>query len=197
MIEYDSNPVFTIILILRIARAILRVMEVFQCLRTPFEIFVRTVPSLQKLFFPFLIITLFYSLAGMVLYSQSVYQLCQKDQEGPPVYTGYCGSSFYTCPSGSSCVVVSELPEPASWNQFNLISFEDIFHSLLTVYHFVFVTNFSLIRGKFSSFINPYVSTLFFVSMAVFFFYIFANLIMISMSKAYMHEIDNQTPDPS
>lgn len=33
--------------------------------------------------------------------------------------------------------------------------------------------------------------------MAVFFFYIFANLIMISMSKAYMHEIENQTQSPT
>ncbi len=93
--------------------------------------------------------------------------------------------------------MVESLPEAASWNQFNLVSFEDIGHALLTVYHFVFVTSFSLIRGKFTSFANPYVSTVFFVSMAVFFFYIFANLIMISMSKAYMHEIENQTQSPT
>lgn len=77
MILYDDNILFTIFMILRIIRAVIRIMEVFECLRTPFEIFLRTIPSLQKLFFPFLIIALFYSLTGIALYSGSGHFLCQ------------------------------------------------------------------------------------------------------------------------
>lgn len=84
----------------RILRAMIRVMEVFQCLRIPFEVFLGTVPSLQKLFFPFIIITLFYALTGMALYGGSSYYLCQKVTNGAVSYTGYCGSSLYNCPSG-------------------------------------------------------------------------------------------------
>lgn len=87
---------------------------------------------------------------------------------------------------------MEELPAPAKWNQWNLINFQNIGNAMLTVYHFVFNANFSLIRGRFTFFINPYISTLFFLSMSIFFFYIFANLIMISMSKAYMHLIEHK-----
>lgn len=79
------------------------------------------------------------------------------------------------------------MPGPAKWNQYNLINFESIGNALLTVHHFVYNTNFSLTRGRFTYFINPYISTIFFISMSIIFFYIFSNLIMISMSKAYMH----------
>lgn len=126
----------------------------------------------------------------MALYSGSSYYLCKQEINNVTSYTGYCGASLYECPSGQTCVQVDELPQPAKWNQWNIINFHNIGHALLTVYHFIFNTNFSLTRGKFTQFINPYISTLFFLSMSIFFFYIFANLIMISMSKAYMHQID-------
>jgi hypothetical protein len=55
----------------------------------------------------------------------------------------------------------------------------------------MFSSNFHAIRSKFTYFINPYISSVYFVSMSIFFFYIFSNLIMISMSKAYMEQIDH------
>jgi len=70
-----------------------------------------------------------------------------------------------------------------------LINFNSIYNALLTVHHFVYNTNFTLIRGKFTFFINPFISSLFFVSMSVFFYYIFSNLIMLSMSKSYMEQL--------
>jgi len=62
---------------IRIIRAVIRIMEVFESVRNPFEVFVSTIPSLQRLFFPFVIITLFYAITGMALYSGSTYFLCQ------------------------------------------------------------------------------------------------------------------------
>jgi len=66
------------------------------------------------------------------------------------------------------------------------VSFDNIFHAILTVYHYVFLSNFSGIIFKFARNINPYLTTFYFVSMAVILFYIIANLIMISISKAYI-----------
>lgn len=56
-------------MILRIVRAIVRILEVFSFLRTPFEIFMNTIPSLKKLFFPLIILMLFYATAGMALFA--------------------------------------------------------------------------------------------------------------------------------
>lgn len=80
MVQYDDNVLFTLFMIVRVVRAVIRVMEVFHCVRTPFEIFVRTVPSLQKLFFPLVIISLFYALTGMALYSGSSHYLCRQER---------------------------------------------------------------------------------------------------------------------
>ena len=57
------------------------------------------------------------------------------------------------------------------------------------MYHFIYNTNFNNIRAKFTYYINPYVSSLFFISSSVIFCYIFSNLIMVSMSKAYIEEV--------
>ena len=46
-----------------------------------------------------------------------------------------------------------------------------------------------MVRGKFTYYVNPYISSLFFISSSIIFYYIFANLIMVSMSKAYIEEI--------
>ena len=105
MVHYDTNAIFQLLMILRIVRAVVRVMEVFDSLRTPFEVFVRTIPSLQRLFFPYVIIALFYSLTGMALYSGSTHWLCGRQlSSGVWEYKGYCGSSSYTCPLDLSCV---------------------------------------------------------------------------------------------
>lgn len=77
MVQYDSNSMFQLFMIVRIVRAIIRIMEVFESVRNPFEVFVSTIPSLQRLFFPFVIITLFYALTGMALYSGSTNSLCR------------------------------------------------------------------------------------------------------------------------
>jgi hypothetical protein len=133
-----------------------------------------------------MIIMLFYSLTGMALFSGSDHFVCRETLNGVFVYKGFCGSSSYVCPGVQECVEIAGSLPPAVWNQYNIINFNNIGNALLTVYHFVFNSNFSLIRGKFSFFVNPWVSNIFFISMSIFLFYIFSNLIMISMSKAYM-----------
>lgn len=69
MIDNDSNAVFRFFMMVRIVRAVIRILEVFTFLRTPFEIFMNTIPSLQKLFFPLIILMLFYAISGMALFS--------------------------------------------------------------------------------------------------------------------------------
>lgn len=69
MIENDSNSFFRVFMMIRVIRAIVRILEVFPFLRTPFEIFINTIPSLQKLFFPLIILMLFYAIAGVALFS--------------------------------------------------------------------------------------------------------------------------------
>ena len=54
------------------------------------------------------------------------------------------------------------------------------------VYHYVFMSNFSGNIFKFSRYINPYLTTFYFVSMAVVLFYILANLVFVGLSKAYL-----------
>lgn len=60
------------------------------------------------------------------------------------------------------------------------------------MYHFIYNTNFSVTRGKFTYYVNPYIASLFFVSSSVIFCYIFSNLIMVSMSKAYIEEVESK-----
>ena len=56
-------------MIIRIVRAIARILEVFSFIRTPFEIFINTIPSLRKLFFPLIVLMLFYATIGIALFS--------------------------------------------------------------------------------------------------------------------------------
>ena len=82
-------------------------------------------------------------------------------------------------------------------NQYNLVNFDNIVSALLTVYHYVYNTNFTLIRAKYTHYINPYISSFYFITLSLSFFYIFANLIMISMSKAYMEQITHKLAKPA
>lgn len=59
---------------------------------------------------------------------------------------------------------------------------------MLTVYHYVFLSNWSGIIFKFSKYINPYLTVFYFLSMAVVLFFILANLVFISLSKAYLEK---------
>lgn len=70
--------------------------------------------------------------------------------------------------------------------EFNLLGFDNFFKAMLMVYHYVFMSNFSGNIFKFSRYINPYLTTFYFVSMAVVLFYILANLVFVGLSKAYL-----------
>jgi len=50
---------------------------------------------------------------------------------------------------------------------YNLVNFDNIFGGLFTVYHFIYNSNFNKIRGKFTYFINPYISSIYFLSLSV------------------------------
>jgi Ion transport protein len=81
MIENDSSSIFRIFMMVRVIRAIIRILEVFPLLRNPFEIFINTIPSLQKLFFPLIILMLFYAIAGMALFSGASKYRCVEEGE--------------------------------------------------------------------------------------------------------------------
>lgn len=81
MIHNDSSWAFRAFMLVRIVRAILRILEVFSFLRTPFEIFMNTIPSLQKLFFPLIILMLFYACIGMALFSGANKYRCAEVDE--------------------------------------------------------------------------------------------------------------------
>lgn len=183
-------------MMVRIVRAVIRILEVFPFLRTPFEIFMNTIPSLQKLFFPLIILMLFYAIAGMALFSgASKYRCAEIDEHHEVTYSTYCGASLYECPHHQKCTYVENVADRnlnSSENQFDLVNFNNIGNALITVYHFLYNTNFSLVRGKFTYYINPYISTLYFISSSLIFCYIFSNLIMVSMSKAYIEEIESK-----
>jgi hypothetical protein len=154
-----------------------------------------TIPSLQKLFFPLIILMLFYAIIGMALFSGASKYRCAEITESETIYTTYCGASLYQCPGNQTCVYVEHETDRGLYtleNQYNLVTFDNIGNALLTMYHFIYNTNFSIIRGKFTYFINPYVSSLFFISSSIIFCYIFSNLIMVSMSKAYIEEIESK-----
>lgn len=77
MISQDDNWVYRLLVMVRIIRAVCRLMEVFPFLRSPFEVFCHTIPSLQKLFFPLVIIMLFYAIVGMALFAGADHMRCQ------------------------------------------------------------------------------------------------------------------------
>jgi hypothetical protein len=110
----------------------------------------------------------------------------------PEVYTNLCGASFWQCPSNSYCGNPHDYGLPADPEEESrlfergLVGFDNFFRALLTVYHYVFLSNWTGIIFKFSRYISPYLTTFYFVSMAVVLFYILANLIFISLSKAYL-----------
>jgi hypothetical protein len=67
----------------------------------------KTIPSLKKLFFPLIILMLFYAIIGMALFSGSnKYRCAEKNEEGITKYTTNCGASLYTCPKNQQCVYV-------------------------------------------------------------------------------------------
>lgn len=55
-------------MILRILK-VLRIIEVFEAIRNPFEVFIATLPALSKIFFPLLIFMSFYAIIGTVLFN--------------------------------------------------------------------------------------------------------------------------------
>lgn len=69
-----------------------------------------------------------------------------------------------------------------------MVSFENIGSSFLVVYHYVFLSNWSAIMYKFSKFVNPYMTTLYFFTMALFLFFIMSNLNMITMCKTFIEK---------
>lgn len=67
MVGNDDKILFEILHILRIIRGI-RIIEVFENLKNLFEVFLGTVPSLNKIFFPLLVFMSFYAITGQHLF---------------------------------------------------------------------------------------------------------------------------------
>jgi hypothetical protein len=61
---------------IRIIRAI-RIVEVFDSLKSLFEVFLGTVPSLSKIFFPLLVFMSFYAITGQHLFLGSNEYKCR------------------------------------------------------------------------------------------------------------------------
>ena len=74
--ENDQKVLFEIIHIVRILRGI-RIIEVFESLKDLFEVFLGTVPSLSKIFFPLLVFMSFYAITGQHLFLGSNEYKCR------------------------------------------------------------------------------------------------------------------------
>ena len=71
---------FQIITVVKILLA-MRVIEMFEFIRNPFEDFITTIPDLGKIFFPLLIFILFYSVLGLILFSGATEYKCRATEE--------------------------------------------------------------------------------------------------------------------
>ncbi len=105
-----------------------------------------------------------------------------------------CSASAWHCPKDTYCGNPNDYGLPADpgeskrSNEYGVVGFDNFLQAMLTVYHYVFLSNWTGIIFKFSRYISPYLTTFYFVSMAVVLFYILANLIFISLSKAYIEK---------
>ena len=75
-IKYDDDPPFRIITVFKILLA-LRIIELFELLRNPFEDFITTIPDLGKVYFPLLIFMTFYAILGLILFSGATEYKCR------------------------------------------------------------------------------------------------------------------------
>ena len=75
-IKYDDAPPFRIITVFKILLA-LRIIELFELLRNPFEDFITTIPDLGKVYFPLLIFMTFYAILGLILFSGATEYKCR------------------------------------------------------------------------------------------------------------------------
>jgi hypothetical protein len=68
------------------------------------------------------------------------------------------------------------------------VNYDNIGSALLTTYHYVFLSNWTNIKYKFSRYLSPYITSLYFFTLAIFLFFILANLNMITICKAYIEK---------
>lgn len=73
-------------------------------------------------------------------------------------------------------------------NEYGLVSYDNIGSAFLTTYHYVFLSNWTSIKYKFSKYLSPYITTFYFFTLALFLFFIMANLNMITICKAYIEK---------
>lgn len=73
---HDENNLFQALTIVKILLA-LRVIELFELIRNPFEDFITTIPDLGKIFFPLLIFIGFYSILGLILFNGATEHKCR------------------------------------------------------------------------------------------------------------------------
>ena len=73
-------------------------------------------------------------------------------------------------------------------NEYGLVGYNHMGNAFLTTYHYVFLSNWTAIKYKFSRYISPYIASLYFFTLAIFLFFILANLNMITLCKSYIEK---------
>jgi hypothetical protein len=203
---FDAQPFYHFLCILRILLGV-RIVEMFQAIKGPFEVralipqsFITTIPELGKIFFPYLIFVLMYSVLGLILFMGANESRCRLtpepvDGEWPEESGGpFCGSGMYKCQAGycgspTFYGLPVNLTEKYEYNnQFGLVSYDNVAYAVLTTYHYMFMASWSAIMFKYSKFMNPYLTFFYFFTSAIFLFFIMSNLNMITICKTFIEK---------